>query len=112
MTRKRPRPRGAASDLAPHVPSILATAASLQQIMSHGINLDGSLSPECLRSLLKLKNITISSLAKSSGHVDAQYHQVINREYRNEAIENTIARALGLESSSDRIWGRTSTTAA
>lgn len=112
MSRKRPRPRGAAPGLQPHIPSILATAATLQQILTDGINPDGSLSPEAIRSLLKFKGIVIHSLVEANGFTDPQFHQVINREYRNEVIENIIARALGLESSADRIWGRGSATAA
>lgn len=112
MTRKRPRPRGAAPGLPTHIPSILATAATLQEMLTDGINPDGSLSPEAIRSLLKFKGLTISNIARSTGYTDAQYHQVINREYRNEIIENSIAEALGLKSSADRIWGRGSASAA
>lgn len=112
MPRMRPRPRGAAPGLPAHIPSILATAANLQQLISHGINPDGSLSPEAIRSLLKFKGIPIRTLAENNGFTDPQFHQVINREYRNEAIENAIAEALGLASSADRIWGRGSASAA
>lgn len=112
MTRKRPRPRGAAPGLPTHVPSILATAANVQQMIAQGINPDGSLSPEAFRALLKLKGVSIMSLVKTYGFTDPQYHQVINREYRNEVIENVIADALGLRASADRIWGRSSVSAA
>jgi lambda repressor-like predicted transcriptional regulator len=81
-------------------------------MLTDGINPDGSLSPEAIRALLKFKGLTISPIARATGFTDAQYHQVINREYRNETIEDSIAEALGLKSSSARIWGRGSATAA
>ena len=112
MTRKRPRPRGAAPGLPAHIPSILATAANVQEMIAQGINPDGSLSPEAIRALLKFKGVDIRALAKATGYTDPQFHQVINREYRNEAIENAIAEALGLKASADRIWGRSSIPAA
>jgi len=105
-----PRRKGAAYGLPVNIPSVLATASDVQQMISHGINPDGSLSPEAIRALLKLKGIQIRTLAELHGMADPILHQVINREFRNEAVENVIAEALRFNA--DRMWGRRSTNVA
>lgn len=98
-----PRKR-AAYGLPPSTQAILKTASDVQSLMSNGINLDGSLKPEAIRALLKLKNINLKALAETSGYTDPYFHQVINRECRDVTVEDAIARALGLDA--DQIWGR------
>jgi lambda repressor-like predicted transcriptional regulator len=109
LPEKLPRKR-AAYGLPPSVQSILATAADVQQMISHGINPDGSLKPEAMRALLKLKGVNLKALAETNGYSDPYFHQVINREYRDVVVEDVIAGCLGLLS--DRIWGRQSEPAA
>lgn len=86
------------------VEAILSTAADVQKMVSYGINTDGSLKPEAIRALLKLRSINIRALAELHGYTDPQFHQVINREYADRAVQDVLAEALGLPA--DRIWGR------
>lgn len=110
MLPQKPARKRAAYGLPPSVQSILATAADVQQMVSHGINPDGSLKPEAIRALLKLKGINVKALAETHGYSDPYFHQVINREYKDARVEDVIAEALGLLA--DRIWGRQSEPAA
>lgn len=110
MPLEKPVRKRAAYGLPPSVQSILATAADVQQMISHGINPDGSLKPEAKRALLKLKGVNVKVLAESHGYTDPYFHQVINRECKDAVVEDIIATALGLLS--DRIWGRQSEPAA
>lgn len=106
MSSQTPPRKGAASGLPTNVPAILATAADVQQMISHGINSDGSLSPEAFRALLKLKGVNLKALTELNGFQDPIFHQVINREFQNETVQNIIAEVLGLSADADRIWGR------
>lgn len=110
MTPSKPVRKRAAYGLPPSVQAILATAADVQQMISHGINPDGSLKPEAIRALAKLKGIQIKALAETNGYTDPYFHQVINRECRDVDVEDILADALGL--ASDRMWGRQSEPAA
>ncbi len=110
MLPEKPLRKRAAYGLPPSVQAILATAADVQQMISHGINPDGSLKPEATRALLKLKGVNVKALAETHGYTDPYFHQVINREYRDAKVEDIIAATLGLLS--DRIWGRQSEPAA
>ena len=103
LPEKAPRKR-AAYGLPTSVQAIVATASDVQQMLAHGINTDGSLKPEALRALLKLKSVSLRSLAETSGYSDAYFHQVIDRIRRDMRVEDVIAGCLGLEA--DRIWGR------
>ena len=103
LPEKAPRKR-AAYGLPISVQAIVATASDVQQMISHGINQDGSLKPEAIRALLKLKCVGLRSLAETSGYSDAYFHQVIDRIRRDARVEDVIAGCLGLEA--DRIWGR------
>lgn len=98
-----PRKR-AAYGLPPSPQAILQTASDVQSLMASGINLDGSLRPEAIRALLKLRGINLRSLAETSGYTDPYFHQVINRECRDVVVEDVIAEALGMDA--DRIWAR------
>lgn len=108
MLPQTPRRKGVANGLPTNVQAILATAADVQQIISHGINPDGSLKPEAFRGLLKIKGVNVKALTELHGFVDPIFHQVINREFRNETVENIIADVLGMSTEADRIWGRRS----
>lgn len=77
---------------------------AIQRIIAPHINQDGSLSPHAFRALLKLKGVKLKAFAETHGLKDPTVHQVINREFSNETIENLLAEALGLDA--DRIWGR------
>lgn len=103
LPQKAPRKR-VAYGLPPSVKAILATASDVQGLMSDGINPDGSLKPEAVRALLKVKSISVRELAETSGYTDAYFHQVINRDRRDAVVEDVVAGVLGLEA--DRIWGR------
>ncbi len=103
LPEKAPRKR-AAYGLPPSTQAILATASDVQHLMSNGINLDGSLKPEAVRALLKLKGINVRVLAETHGYTDPYFHQVINRDCRDVVVEDVLAETLGLEA--DRIWGR------
>lgn len=110
MTAKVIRRKRQAFGLSEDVQAILSTAAAVQNMLASGINTDGSLKPEGIRALLKLKDISISSIAAEHG-VSLEYTiQVINRQRGGRAVEDLIAEKLGLPS--DQVWGRRSTPAA
>ncbi len=110
MTAKRIRRKRQAFGLSADVQAILSTSSAVQNMLASGINTDGSLKPEGIRALLKLKGITISSLASERG-VSVEYMiQVINRQRGGRAVEDLIAEKLGLPA--DQIWGRRATPAA
>lgn len=96
--------KGQATGLSTDVEAIMATAADVQRLVAHGINVDGSLKPEAIRALLKLKGLNIRAMAELHGYTDPQFHQVINQEYNDHAVQDIIAENLGLPA--DRIWGR------
>ncbi len=94
----------AAYGLPPSPQAILQTASDVQSLMANGINLDGSLRPEAIRALLKLRNVNLRALAETNGYADPYIHQVINRERHDVVVENILAAAMGLDA--DRIWAR------
>jgi lambda repressor-like predicted transcriptional regulator len=100
---KCPRKR-AAYGLPADFAMVLKTAQDLQTIMVRGINGDGSLKANALRSLLKFKGIEVTALAETHGYSEAYFRQVMDRMRRDIRVENAIAEALELEA--DRIWGR------
>lgn len=104
MTREKTPNKGTAIGLSSDVEAIMSTVTDVQRMVARGINPDGSLRPEAIRALLKLRGHNIRALAETNGYSDPQFHQVINREYRDRAVEDIIARALDLDA--DRIWGR------
>lgn len=103
LPEKPPRKR-MAYGLPPDFALVLRTAQDVQTIMTNGINGDGSLKPNAIRSLLKFKGVGVAALAETCGFSDAYFHQVIDRIRRDIRVEDAIASALGLEAS--RIWGR------
>ncbi|WP_306590272.1 discoidin domain-containing protein [Geothrix sp. 21YS21S-4] len=93
MLPEKPARKRAAYGLPPSVQSILATAADVQQMVSQGINPDGSLKPEAMRALLKLRGVNLRALAETHAYSDAYFHQVLNRECRDVAVEDIIDAA-------------------
>lgn len=110
MTAKVTRRKRQAFGLSEDVQAILSTASAVQNMLANGINTDGSLKPEGINALLKLKGITIRSLAVENGITPQSVIQVINRQRGGRAIEDLIAEKLGLPA--DQVWGRRSTPAA
>jgi lambda repressor-like predicted transcriptional regulator len=92
--------------LSTDIQAILSTAAVVQQVITQGINSDGSLKPGVIRALLKLKGINVRALAKANGYTDPQFHQVINGEYQDSKVQGIIATALGIKVSN--LWGPSS----
>ncbi len=103
--RKRP-----AYGLPVSVDAIVATASDIQTLMAEGIRPDGSLKPEAIRALLKLKGKNVKLLAETSSYSDAYFHQVIDRVRKDATVEDVIAESIGIKA--DRIWGRRSEPAA
>ena len=86
------------------VDAIVATASDIQTLMAEGIRPDGSLKPEAIRALLKMKGKSVKIMADTSGYSDAYFHQVIDRTRRDATVEDVIAASIGIVA--DRIWGR------
>ena len=110
MTAKVTRRKRQAFGLSTDVQAILSTSSAVQNMLASGINTDGSLKPEGIRALLKLKGITISALAAERGITVQYVLQVIDRQRGGRAVEDLIAEKLGLPA--DQVWGRRSTPAA
>jgi lambda repressor-like predicted transcriptional regulator len=85
------------------ITAVVKTSAEIQKIYAEGINPDGSLKPEAIRSLLKLKGINVKIFAETNGLVDPQIHQVINREYPDLKVRRLLADALRLPY--ECVWG-------
>lgn len=100
---RNPR-KGMGVGLSPDVEAIMTMAADVQRMVAQGINPDGSLKPEAIRALLKLRGVNIRALAELHGYTDPQFHQVINRDYPDKAVQDLLADALGLPAV--RVWGR------
>jgi len=103
LPEKAPHKR-AAYGLPMDVRAVVATASDIQGLMADGINPDGSLKPEAIRAVLKLKGQSIKILAETHGYSDAYFHQVIERQRRDARVEDIIAERIGLEA--NRIWSR------
>jgi lambda repressor-like predicted transcriptional regulator len=104
MYQKTPLCKGAAIGLSrADIAAVVKTSAEIQKIYAEGINPDGSLKPEAIRSLLKLKGINVKIFAETKGLVDPQIHQVINREYPDLRVRRLLADALGLPY--ECVWG-------
>lgn len=86
----------------PH--EVVHTASEVQKVMAVGINPDGSLRPEAIRALLKMKGVNLRAFAETHGFSDAYLHQVINREHESVVVEDFIARAIGMDP--ERVWAR------
>lgn len=106
MPPQKPRRKRLAYGLPYSTEAILATASEVQRLMAPGVNPDGSLKPEAIRALLKVKGVNLKALAELHGKFDTYFHAVIMRENHDELVENIIAAALGMDA--DRIWGRRS----
>jgi lambda repressor-like predicted transcriptional regulator len=104
MVPQKPRRKRQAYGLSPSLDAMMATATEIQRLMAPGINADGSLKPEAIRALLKVKQVNLRDLAASIGKRDAYLHHVITRLVRDVWVENRIAEALGLDP--DRIFAR------
>lgn len=105
LSEKSPRKR-VAYGLPVSVDAIVATASDIQTLMADGIRPDGSLKPEAIRALLKMKGKSVKVLAETHGYSDAYFHQVIDRIRRDVTVEDAIAKCIGLEA--NRTWGRRS----
>lgn len=103
LPEKSPKKR-AAYGLPADFALVLKTAQDMQTIMAHGINGDGSLKANAIRSLLKFKGIEVTALAETHGYSEAYFRQVMDRIRRDVRVEDAIAAALELEP--DRMWGR------
>jgi lambda repressor-like predicted transcriptional regulator len=103
LPEKAPRKR-AAYGLPMDVRAVVATASDIQGLMADGINQDGSLKPEAIRALLKLKGQSIKVLAETHNYSDVYFHQVIDRVRRDPRVEDIIAGCIGLEA--NRLWSR------
>jgi len=104
MARKNPPGKGAAFGLPTNIEAVVRTAAEIQKLMATGINNDGSLKPEAIRALLKIKGINLKLLAESNGFVDPHFHRIINREYPDTRVRQLLAETLGIPY--DCIWGK------
>lgn len=96
--------KGKAVGLPVNVQAIVVTSSELQKQLSGGINPDGSLRPEAIRGLLKLKGIAITELADQAGYHNTYLHQVIDRKRRDRLVEDVIAKALGI--APEVVWAR------
>ena len=76
--------------------AVVTTAAELQKVMANHINHDGSLKPETIRALLKLKSVNLKVLAETNGFVDPWIHQIINREYPDPRVRKLLAETIGI----------------
>lgn len=106
MSPQKPRRKRLAYGLPHNTEAILATAGEVQRLMATGMNPDGSLKPQAIRALLKVKGIKLRVLAETHGKFDTYFHAVIMRENHDPLVEDIIAQALGMDA--DRIWGRRS----
>lgn len=86
--------------------AVLATATDFHKHLDLAIRPDGSLTPEGIRALLKLRRVNIRALAGTNGYSDAYFYQVIERIRRDRTVEDVIAEAIGIPS--DRLWARRS----
>jgi lambda repressor-like predicted transcriptional regulator len=100
---KAPRKR-AAYGLPADMETFLRTTQDIQMMLVKGIRQDGSLKPEAIFALLKLKQVYVRTLAETHGYSREYFRQVINRERKDIKVENIIAEKLHLEA--NRMWGR------
>jgi len=104
MTQKIPSGKGVAIGLPANVEAVIKTAAEVQKVMANGINSDGSLKPEAIRALIKIKGINLKVLAETHGFFDTQIHRIINREYPDTRVRRLLAKTL--EVPYECIWGK------
>jgi len=104
MPQETPLCKGAAIGLPEiDIAAVVKTAAEIQKLIATGINPDGSLKPEAIRALLKLKGVNLTILAETNRFVDPWFHRIINRESPDPRVRKLISDAIGLPY--ECVWG-------